>query len=125
MLFHADYNRPGFRRDDLALAGNKAKRAVKNVQRDIHTISENGQPLFTKDPIRDVRDQLNRSAEKGRKMIIRGLDDMPVEFTLVTSDMSLRIIRDDEGLGGRMSMARTSMRNMLCTTLSIATIQSK
>ncbi|KAI7977222.1 hypothetical protein EIK77_005854 [Talaromyces pinophilus] len=95
MLFHADYNRPGLRRDALALTGSKAKRAIKRIQRDIRTISENGRPFFTKDAIRDVCYQLNRSTEKGHKITIRGLDDMPVEFTLVTGDISSRIVRGD------------------------------
>ncbi|KAF3389895.1 hypothetical protein DPV78_011651, partial [Talaromyces pinophilus] len=61
----------------------------------IRTISENGQPFFTKDAIRDVYCQLNRSTEKGHKITIRGLDDMLVEFTLVMGDISSRIIRGD------------------------------
>lgn len=94
MLISALYHRPGMRLD-IALTGSKAKRAIKKVQRDLKTRSENGQPFFTKDAIRDVRDQLNRSTEKGQIITVMGLDDVPVKFTLFTGDSLSRSVDDD------------------------------
>ncbi|KAF5016606.1 hypothetical protein F66182_11663, partial [Fusarium sp. NRRL 66182] len=94
MLFYAYFHRPSLSRDDSVLTGKKAQRAIKKVQRDLRIKLENGQPFFTKDAIRDVRDQLRQSTKKGHKITIRGLDDMSVEFVLATGDICPCIIDD-------------------------------
>lgn len=94
MLFYAHFHHPSLSRDDLILTGKKAQRAIKKVQRDLRTKFENGEPFFSKDAIRDVRDQLRQSTETGHKITVRGLNNMPIDFILATGDICPRIVDD-------------------------------
>lgn len=81
-FFYPTYIRAG--QKELVLTGKEAKKAIKKVQRNINSRFDKGQPFFTKDALRDVRDQLRRSHERGDKITVKGLDGVPVDFILST-----------------------------------------
>jgi hypothetical protein len=84
MTFFGQYCRAGLDPDEEELTGDEAQAALEIIQRVIIGKFAEGQPFFTKDAIRDVRDQINRFTEKGQKITVEGLDGVAVEFVVET-----------------------------------------
>jgi hypothetical protein len=88
MAFFDQYCRAGVDPAQGELTGNEAKAALKLIRRDLISRFVRGQPFFTKDAIRDVRDQIHRFTEQGQKITVEGLDGVPVEFVVLTGRVS-------------------------------------
>ncbi|WEW58642.1 hypothetical protein PRK78_004110 [Emydomyces testavorans] len=56
----------------------------EEIEQKIRSLYEAGCPLFTKDAIRDVSEQLKQNGDTGQEILIKGLDGTIVDFNIET-----------------------------------------
>jgi hypothetical protein len=62
--------------------------SIEEATSKIHSLVDTGQPLFTKEVLREVGQQLRNAHNKdGQKISVKGLDGFIVEFAIETGDI--------------------------------------
>jgi len=73
---------------DLAFITGEATTKFSKVCLKIRSVFDAGVPFYTKDAIREVCQQIEKSGRKGEKISVRGLDGVPIQFSVHTGDVS-------------------------------------
>lgn len=106
---------------DKMISAGETVRKITAATAKIRSLFEAGVPFYTKEAIRNVLQQLERSGEKGQKVSVRGLDGVIVDFEIETG---ITLPADQPDLEFIVCVQRSTWHSCRKTTWSSKSVQT-